>query len=139
MIKRNIISIALVFLLAACTTETQRIEKVAYNYSYAVANYDVDGAEKYATTETRNTTLIQARFYTKAINPEYIKSDTPATIEITQVEITDDTSAYAIYHKVTPIKNFSDTLWLKKRNGQWKAHAPIPVVEIKDGTLPSNS
>lgn len=58
----------------------------------------------------------------------YIQSDTPAELEITNLEFTSDTSAIATYHKVTPIKDLTGTLELRKRDGVWLAHTPIPVV-----------
>ena len=118
--------------MAACTSDEEKIEKAAYKYSYAMANYDVDGAEKYATPETRETTLMTARGLLTVVDTNYIKSDTPATIEIRHIQMVDDTSAVATYHKTTPIKNFSATLDVRKRHGRWLAHSPIPVVEAPE-------
>lgn len=123
-------------LLTACASDEERIEKAAYKYSYAMANYDVDGAEKYATPETRETTLITARGLLTMVDTNYIKSDTPATIEITNIQIIDDTSAVATYHKTTPIKDFSATLEVRKRHGRWLAHSPIPVIEAPEPQMP---
>lgn len=139
--KKNILmfssfSILLIFCIA-CKTEESKIREIAYNYSFAMANYQVDEAEPYATSETQSTTLQKARMIVKAIDKEYIKSDTPASIDITDVTIIDDTSALAVYHKVTPIKDFSDTLELRKRDGLWKAHAPIPIVYAPDPNAPT--
>lgn len=115
----------------ACHNDEREIRKTAYNYSYAMANYRVDDAEKYATTETKETTLIGARNMMKRIGDEYIASDTPAKIEIIGWGLTSDTTAYAVYHKTTPIKNFADTLLLIKRDGQWQAHAPLPIIKTE--------
>lgn len=105
-----------------------------------MANYQVDEAEKYATDETKNSTLTMAKGIVKKVDPNYIKSDTPATIEITDVIMVNDTCAKAVYHKVTPLKNFMDTLELRKRDGQWFAHVipqkveePNPTPVAKDG------
>lgn len=117
------------FLSLSCSNEKKNIREVAYNYAYALANYDVDEAEKYATEETRALTLTVARNMMDAVGPEYIKRDTPAEIEIRSVEIINDTVAKAVYHKTTPIKNFTDSLYLRKRNGVWQAHVLIPVVK----------
>lgn len=114
----------LLLLLSGCRSETQKIEHVAYKYAYAMANYNVDDAEKYASAETM-ATITRAREYITKVVPGYIESDTPAKIEITKVCIVDDTTAYTIYHKTTPLKDFSDTLWVKKEVNCWKAHAPI--------------
>lgn len=102
-------------------------EKAAYNYSFAMANYQLDEAAKYATVETQNTVLVRAEQLLQKLDSSYIKSDTPATIEIETVEITSDTTAVATYHKVTPIKNFTGDLELRKRDGQWYAHVTPPV------------
>lgn len=136
--KKNIVlSLLLLFILcSACKTEKNKIMDIAYKYSFAMANYQIDEAEPYATIETQSTTLKKARILIEAIDEEYIKSDTPASIVITNVTIVDDTSAFAIYHKVTPIKDFSDTLDLRKRDGQWKAHAPIPIVSSSKSKIP---
>lgn len=116
-------------LALSCNPEKQIIKEVAYNYSFALANYNIDEAEKYATEETRAITLAMARNLVNAVGEEYIQSDTPATVEIRSVEIVNDTVAKAVYHKVTPIKDFTDTLLLRKREGEWRAHVLIPVVK----------
>lgn len=120
--------LACCILFVSCKTDEQNAKKVAYAYSYAMANYQVDEAEMYATDETKNTTLIKARQLVAAVGEEYVKSDTPAELEITDISFSDDTSAIATYHKKTPIKDFSGTVELRKRDGKWFAHDPIPVV-----------
>ena len=55
----------------------------------------------------------------------YIAKDTPASIEIISTNILSDSSALVVYHKTTPIKDFTDTLELRKRDGNWLAHSPI--------------
>ena len=118
--------------LASCGGDSDKAgaKAVAYAYSYAMANYDVAAAEAYATAETRNTTLRRAAYYVDQVGGDYIAADTPARIEITKVDLTSDTTAYAIYHKVTPLKDFCDTLQLRKREGQWQAHAMMRIVKI---------
>lgn len=125
--KKTIVMIATLLLLS-CASDNEAVRQVAYNYSYAVANYNIDEAESYATEETRTITLAMARNLIKAVGNDYITSDTPATIKILSVNIENDTVAWAVYHKTTPIKDFSDTLWLRKRDGEWQAHVIIPVV-----------
>lgn len=134
--KQAILLLLIITFLVSCNHEASVICEAAYNYSYAIANYDVEKAEGYATTETRETTLVRSRQLIKAIDTNYIISDTPAQIEITSVKIVNDTEAYAIYHKTTPLKDFSDTLQMRKRKGQWYAHAPIPIVHLPK-TLPN--
>ena len=40
-----------------------------------------------------------------------------------------DTCAVATYHKITPKKDFSDTLQLRKRDGKWYAHVLPKIAE----------
>ena len=136
--KKNITLalLATALLLTACASDEEKIEKAAYKYSYAMANYDVDGAEKYATPETVETTLNTARGLLTIVDTNYIKSDTPASIEITNIQTVDDTSAVVTYHKTTPIKDFSATLDVRKRHGRWLAHSPIPVIEAPEPQMP---
>lgn len=109
-------------LIIGCSSESHQIETVAYDYCLATANYDIDRAEAFCTEETRRTTLTTARRLLSLVDSSFIASDTPAHIDITAVRQTSDTTAIAVYHKTTPIKDFSDTLELRKRNGQWLAH-----------------
>ena len=129
---KSIISFAIfsgiVLLFQSCKSEEQMVQHVAYAYSYAMANYHVDEAEQYATEETKNTTLVKARTLVQAVGDAYILSDTPAEVEITNVEFQSDTVAIATYHKTTPIKDMTGTLELRKRNGEWYAHTPLKVV-----------
>jgi len=118
----------IVLLCHSCKNEEQVVQQVAYAYSYAMANYHVDEAEQYATEETKSTTLVKARSLVQAVGDAYIQSDTPAEIEITNVELKSDTVAIATYHKTTPIKDMTGTLELRKRDGEWYAHIPLTVV-----------
>ena len=121
--------IAAVTLTTGCKSDEEKINDVAYKYSFAMANYDVATAEKYATHETKTTTLVVARQLIERVGNKYIQSDTPATITIEDINILNDTSAIATYHKTTPIKDFRGPLELRKRNHRWLAHATIPVQE----------
>lgn len=120
--KISFLLIAIVFFGCCCKHEQKMVEKAAYDYSYAMANYKVDEAEKYATEETKSTTLYMAKNIVQKVDPSYIKSDTPARVDIIDVKIVNDTCAVATYHKITPLKDFSDTLQMRKRNGKWYAH-----------------
>lgn len=119
----------IILLCQSCKNDEQAVQQVAYAYSYAMANYHVDEAEQYATEETKTTTLVKARSLMQAVGDAYIQSDTPAEIEITNVEFKSDTVAIATYHKTTPIKDMTGTLELRKRDGEWYAHIPLKVVE----------
>lgn len=113
-------------LFAACASDSEKAQKVAYKYSYAMANYNVADAEKYATPETIETTIEMAYTFLPHIDHNYINSDTPATIEITNIDFSSDTSATASYIKNTPIKhNMEGKLELRKRHGKWLAHNPL--------------
>ena len=125
--KIMLMLVAIILLSCCCKHEQKMVEQAAYNYSYAMANYQVDEAEKYATDETKNTTLAMAKGIVQKVDPNYIKSDTPATIDIIDVKFVNDTCAVATYHKITPQKDFSDTLQLRKRDGKWLAHV-IPHI-----------
>ena len=71
--------------------------------------------------------MIMAKHLTKAVGEEYIKSDTPAKVEIVKYSQLDDTTAVIEFHKTTPIKNSNFPLLMRKRNGQWMAHDTIPT------------
>lgn len=128
--KKTCLFLTMAILLTCCGCKSDRslAEKAAYNYSFAMANYQLEEASKYATVETQNTVIVRAGQLLQNLDSSYIKSDTPATIEITEVNFTSDTTAVATYHKTTPIKNFSGELELRKRDGQWYAHVTPPVV-----------
>lgn len=109
----------------SCSNENEQIRQAAYGYSVAMANYDIDGAEPFCTEETSATMLSTARYLLQFVDSSYIASDTPAKVEIVSVRQMSDTTACAVFHKTTPIKDFVDTLELRKRDDRWLAHAPI--------------
>ena len=115
----------LMALCCSCNNEKEQIQQAAYGYSVAMANYDIDGAEPFCTEETSTTMLSTARYLLQFVDSSHIAADTPASIEIVSVKQMSDTTACAVFHKTTPIKDFSDTLELRKRDGKWLAHAPI--------------
>ncbi|MGX8712135.1 MAG: hypothetical protein ACSW8I_00410 [bacterium] len=120
--RTPILSLLIAILCIACDGKNNQIKEVAYEYCFTTANYDIDGAEKYCTEETSLKTLKATRYLLQFVDSAYIASDTPATIDITKVKQTSDTTAFAIYHKVTPIKDFSDTVQLRLRDGRWLVH-----------------
>lgn len=134
--KVSIMLVAVLFFSCCCKHEQKMVEKAAYEYSYAMANYQVDEAEKYATEETKSTTLNMAKKIVKMVDPNYIKSDTPATIDIIDVKLVNDSCAVATYHKITPQKDFSDTLQLRKRDGKWYAHVVPKRAEVPEEKAP---
>lgn len=111
--------------LTSCQTKEEKAQKAAYNYSYEMANYKLDEAEKYATEETINTTITTGKSLMQFVDIDYISSDTPAKIEVTKTEMTSDTSATVTLVKNTPIKkDMQFTVEVRKRDGKWLAHAP---------------
>lgn len=126
---RNITFILLSLLtLAACSTESSKIKQAALQYSTAMGNYDFDEARKFATEQTCNITI---DFYQHIALPNldtaYIRANTPATITITKVEQTSDTTATAYFHKTTPSSSADGDLNLVKRQGEWKADVVIAI------------
>ena len=111
--------------------EEQQIEEVAYNYCIATSNYNLDSAALFSTEEHTRTALATAKFLLQYVDSAYIASDAPATIEIKRVTVTSDTTAYAVYHKQTPIKDFVDTLDLCKENGRWLVYTPVENQKIR--------
>lgn len=122
--------IAAMAMLGACGhSESKSIKQTAYDYAMATSEYRLDDAERYVTTETRNTSIPIMRQLAEAVGEEYIAADTPATVVITKVLTVNDTVAKAVFHKTTPQKDFTDTLRLRKRNGQWLIHMPTHVMK----------
>lgn len=124
--KRTILVPIVALLITACNSsspEKENIGQAAYNYCVATSNYDLDAAEAFCTEETAKHTLAVGRHLLTLVDSSYIASDTPATIEIKSVKQLSDTSAYAVYHKQTPRKDYIDTMQMRKRDGQWLAHS----------------
>lgn len=124
--KRTIFVPIVALLITACNSnspEKESIGQAAYNYCVATSNYDLDAAEAFCTEETAKHTLAVGRHLLTLVDSSYIASDTPATIEIKSVKQLSDTSAYAVYHKQTPRKDYVDTMQMRKRDGQWLAHS----------------
>lgn len=124
--------LALTAWIASCTPSTEHIKTVAYGYSNALANYNIDDAAQYCTPETQETTLQYAKSLMANVPPEYIASDTPAEIKITEVIVDNDTTATVHYHKHTPLKDFDASLNMVRRNGQWLAHDPLQSTTEED-------
>ena len=89
----------------SCNQEKREIKHVAQAYLDALANYKVEEAKPYATSETCNTTLLVAAQLVTMVDTAYIISDTPATIDIQEVVIENDSMAVVKYVKNTPIKH----------------------------------
>lgn len=122
---RIALAMAAIVCLAACDSEKRQIEKAAYGYCHATANYDIDAARPFCTEETSRTTLVKAKELMALVEPDVIEANMPAEIAITGVRQTSDTAAIATYHKSTPIKSYTDSIELRKRDGRWLAHSPL--------------
>ncbi|MBQ2538899.1 MAG: DUF4878 domain-containing protein [Bacteroidales bacterium] len=121
-------------LACSCGNEEGRVEKAAYKYLDAIGNYDFDRAWDYATEETQKSTLTLFRdVIMPTTDMEYVNSNRPAKITISQVSITDDTCAEAFFHESTPIQEQEGSITLRKRDGKWLVHLPIEVPEIFNG------
>lgn len=133
---RKIIIIAAAVLLAACgsqpTEQTRRdIEAAAYGYLDAMGNYRPNDAAPYATRLTCERSIPILAILTEKCDTAYIRSNTPADIEIKGVRMLSDTSAYAYYHKHTPITEQEDSLLMLLEEGRWLAEVrlgPIPAM-----------
>lgn len=118
-------------LLSACNSDERQIKQAAQGYLDAMANYRIEEAEPYVTEETRDITLL---FVEKAIMPNLapnvIPDNTPATINITSVDITTDTTATVAYTKTTPQETSEETVGLLKRNNEWRVHYVVEIPPI---------
>lgn len=125
--KKTILFCAVLSILAiSCnaqnSSEKKLVKTVAFEYENALANYDMDRAEKFATNETSCRTLVTARAMVRMVSDSIIQLNLPAKVRITNVKITSDTTATAVWHKKTPRKRNSGEIELRKRNGVWQAH-----------------
>ena len=118
-------------IFSGCKSEQKLIESAAIGYLTAMGNYEIKEAEKYATEETIENTL---HFIEERIMPNldstYIRQNTPASFEITEVNLTNDTTAAVKYVKTTPIQVQEGTLDMVKRNNQWKAKVLIQIPDV---------
>lgn len=126
--KKNIfILLPLMFGLASCNPIEKEIKKEAQQYLNATADYNVSEACQHCTEETAIGLQLIEKTLLKMVDSNYLKQNTPATITITKIQISNDSSAAVAYHKKTPIQSFNDTLQMRKRNGHWMAHVPITI------------
>lgn len=131
---KKIVLLLSVLCLMACNSETKEIHQVAYDYCMATANYRIDDAEQYCTEETSKSTLVMARYLISLVDTSFIASNTPAEITIEKVERTSDTTAVVTYHNTTPLKSYSNTVDLLRRDGRWLVHLPLTAPEKENTT-----
>lgn len=121
----------LTFLSSACNSEEKMIQKTAYGYLEAMGNYRIKDAEPFASKETvENTLQVVEKFIMPKTDTNYIKKNTPATIEILSVEKNNDTTAVVSYKKTTPLTVQRGTLNLIKRDDKWQAVVLINVPKL---------
>jgi hypothetical protein len=122
---------AITSLLSCCKSEKSLIEQSAMGYLTAMGNYKISEAEPYATEETIENTLHAIEKYIMPnLDPNVIKQNTPATIEITDINIVNDTIAEVVYKKTTPIQVQEGKLDMVKRGDEWKAQVSIQIPEM---------
>lgn len=124
-------------LLAACGNNGTKheIKTAAYCYLDAMGNYRVEEATPFASRYTRENSIPMLTLLVSRCDTAYIRSNTPAEITVKGVRMISDTSAYAYYHKHTPITEQEDSLLMILEGGQWLAEvrlAPIPGVAFMD-------
>lgn len=128
---------ALLFCACGSDNTKKAVEDAAYHYLDAMGNYRVDDAEPYCTKETQDGVLEYSRQLIQVVRPGYIESDTPASITISNIDITSDTTAVVCYRKVTPIKDQEGNVDLVKRGDRWLVHRVIHLMDSNNSNLPS--
>lgn len=132
--------LSIAMLMTSCKSDEQMIEQNAMGYLEAMGNYRIADAEQYATTETINHTL---HFIENTIMPNldssYLLKNTPATIEINDIQIIDDTTAEVRYTKTTPIQVQEGKLAMVKENQEWKAQVIINIPKFMNVNMSIDS
>lgn len=117
--------------MCSCKSEQSMIEESAFGYLTAMGNYQIKEAEAYASDETIENTLHAIEKYIMPnLDSAFINKNTPATIEIKQVNQINDTFAEVSYVKTTPIQVQKGTLDMVKCNKKWKAQVKIAIPEV---------
>lgn len=125
-----IVAICLIGLLSACNSDKKQIKEAAMGYLNATGNYLIDEAMPYASKETREVTLPFLRDNLIPRTPkEYMESNTPATIDIHDIDIYDADTALVSYTKHTPIKELEGEIHLVREEGQWLVYVPLVLPE----------
>lgn len=97
-------------------------------YLNAMGNYRISEAEPYATEETiENTLRAIEKYIMPNLDSNVIQQNTPATIEITDIQIVNDTTAEVSYKKTTPMQVQEGKLDMVKRGDDWKAQVSIEI------------
>ena len=113
-----------------CKSEQTLIENAAMGYLTAMGNYQIKEAEAYASEETIEKTLhVIEEVIMPNLDSTFIYQNTPATIEIKEVNQLSDTTAEVKYVKTTPIQVQEGSLDMVKRNKEWKA---LVIIQLPD-------
>lgn len=113
-----------------CKSEQSLIEDAAMGYLTAMGNYQIKEAEAYASEETIEKTLhVIEEVIMPNLDLNYVKQNTPASIEIKEVNLLSDTTAEVKYVKTTPIQVQEGSLDMVKCNKEWKAQVLIQLPE----------
>lgn len=123
-------------LMAACSSDEEKIKESAQGYLDALGNYRPAEARPYASVETCEKTLA---FYEALMNytdSSVFKNNIPATITLGEIDYSNDTSATVAFHKSTPITEQDGTLHMVKRGRKWLAHEVIGFPTVPDSGAP---
>ena len=132
--KKNLAFITLAIITVIfgnCKSKQTSIEDAAMGYLTAMGNYQIKEAEAYASEETIEKTLhVIEEVIMPNLDPNYVKQNTPASIEIKEVNQLSDTTAEVKYVKTTPIQVQEGSLEMVKHNKEWKAQVLIQLPEV---------
>lgn len=123
-------------LMAACSSDEEKIRESAQGYLDALGNYRPTEARPYASVETCEKTLA---FYEALMNytdSSVFKNNIPATIALGEISYSNDTSATVAFHKSTPITEQDGTLHMVKRGRKWLAHEVIGFPTVPNSVAP---
>ncbi len=122
--------LAAALLVVGCTPKDPDIRQAAQRYLDATATYDVSSAVEYCTPSTAEGLKAIEKHLLSLADSSLLQANMPATIRISAVERTSDSTATVQYHKKTPIKQFDGTLDMVLRDGRWLAHLPISLPNV---------
>lgn len=123
-------------LMAACSSDEEKIRESAQGYLDALGNYRPAEARPYASVETCEKTLAFYEALMKYTDSSVFKNNIPATIALGEISYSDDTSATVAFHKSTPITEQDGTLHMVKRDRKWLAHEVIGFPTVPNSGAP---
>lgn len=123
-------------LMAACSSDEEKIRESAQGYLDALGNYRPAEARPYASVETCEKALAFYEALMKYTDSSVFKNNIPATIALGEISYSDDTSATVAFHKSTPITEQDGTLHMVKRDRKWLAHEVIGFPTVPNSGAP---